>query len=1048
MNDALPAPIRAAVNEWLDRNAPISRAEFDRRNSAFIRRVGNAATHPDLGENKHLRKTSAADVGAFAADVDVALAELDKTVTHADLHGVAYDDGYVPILICLGGDIDSVNGRMHRLYHAVDDISACQNCAVTDGGTDSLTESDEVRIQQFLDDQASIDDVDVGDIVEAVPELPDDDLVRAEILAILGVEQERRNGGLDTHDYDTITTRPGQVHAIHECEPPMMDAEPFDCRDQWERLQGPQYDAVVDADAPAIWQHQAGAGKTTNAALAALERDRPVTMLFDKHQKAREVVTDDALIDADLNADLGADWDPYHLKGGEQKRHAHCMDADHAGEACPEHGVSSNCPSMCPVYDLEADSDLRQRYDAIARELGDIRAHVLLADELLGHDEDGSCPWSEQFADLESEDQVVGVHEYQTLKTATDGRDVVVDEAPSSLRTERHLTVDGCVRLANALEDFADVAPRDDPVGHTARTVATFARQVGDILTTTTRTLADLAPPTPTWSAYESYDSAAGDHVATEPPDEPWQHAEALAQLTLGINRHLVNRIKRDDWSGTPFAMDELLAAAVAAGAPNAVRQAIALPALLEGCPRCGSDLEFHNGARNCPSCGWHEDHDTLLTSDSEPARARARIHRDRAGGATLRYEALPNVSELPDDPLVLDATATPSKVAHLYGTTRNDLTVAGGEHLEASMHVTQILDGQYHASTIEDGDGVRERIQNAIDTAAQIHDRPLFVLKKGLKEHFEFPEHGEKLHYHATRGLNRDECDAVMCIGAPHPNVDDLRREAELLALGRDDVRVGGGEHSSRRESPNPPVYRKLRYEDDHGLGRAVPTKHYDGLVGDLFQETRTNELEQTVHRPRPLLADADDPVDVYLLTNVPTDVPVDDVCTFEELADPLESLLDVPRGAFDLLQAVEATMTGDGPEGFRAEQLVDVRDDGTVANKVQGYHRLARLSGLEVSQRTVYDWVTALEDHGLLVPEAYEPRAGVSYAVDFDTLQSALSILSDNGGFKVAAVRRFRRLLGRSSRPLDWVGWAQEVFGSPSRASGRGHDPPDAVN
>lgn len=909
-----------------------------------------------------------------------------------------------------------------------------------------LSDAQKAAVKQHLNEIDDLQDIGADDIVATLEELSDTQSDRLGALTILNGERDRRNGKIKTHDYDIITTRPGQVHAIHECEPPMMNAEPFDYREQWERLQGPQFDDFVDADAPTIWQHQAGTGKTTNAELAALERGRQNTMLFDKHEKAREVVVDDALIDADLND--STDWDPYHLKGGEQKRHPHCMDADHADEACPEHGHSSNCPSMCPIYDLEADSDLRQRYEAVARELGDIRAHVLLANELPEHDEDGHCPWSGQFPELESEDQVVGVHEYQTLKTATDGRDVIVDEAPSSLRTERHLTVDGCVRLANALKDFADVAPRDDPVGHTARTVAMFARHLGDILTTTTRTLADLEPPTPTWSAYESYDSAAGDHVATEPPDEPWQHAEALAQLKLGINRHLVNRIKRDDWSGTPFAMDELLAAAVAAGAPDAVRQAIALPALLEGCPRCGSDLKFHNGARACPGCNWHEDHDTLLTADSEAARARARIQRDQAGGATLRYEALPNVSDLPDDPLVLDATATPSKVAHLYGVDQDDLTIAGGEHLEASMHVTQILDGQYHASTIEDGDGARERIQNAIDTAARIHDRPLFAVKKGLKELFEFPDHGEVLHYHATRGLNHEACDAVMCIGAPHPDVDDLRREAELLALGRDDVRVGGTEHSSRRESPNPPVYRKLRHEDDHGLGRAVPTKHYDGLVGDLFRETRRNELEQTVHRPRPLLADADDPVDVYLLTNVPTEIPVDDVCTFEELADPLESLLDVPRGAFDLLEAVETTVTGNGPDGFRADQLVDVRDDGAVANKVQGYHRLARLSGLDVSQRTVYNWVTDLEDHGLLIPEEYEPRAGVSYAVDFDTLQSALSILSDNGGFKVAAVRRFRRLLERSSRPLDWVGWAREVFGPPSRAGGRGNDPPDAAN
>jgi len=138
---------------------------------------------------------------------------------------------------------------------------------------------------------------------------------------------------------------------------------------------------------------------------------------------------------------------------------------------------------------------------------------------------------------------------------------------------------------------------------------------------------------------------------------------------------------------------------------------------------------------------------------------------------------------------------------------------------------------------------------------------------------------------------------------------------------------------------------------------------------------------------------------------------------------------MIDVPTGAVDLLKATHDVVAGDGPNGFRPGQLVEERD-GVVANKVDGYHRLAQLSGLDVSKRTVYNWVNALEEVGLLQPERYEQHAGVSYAVDTATLKSALSVLSNNGGFKVAAVRRFRRIIAESASGLDWLEWARDVF------------------
>ena len=810
----------------------------------------------------------------------------------------------------------------------------------------------------------------------------------------------------------------GGHYSVETCEPPAYDPEAFDRRERWDAFQGDRYDAVLDHHGVSVWNDPAGTGKTTNAALAALQRDRNVAMLFDKHEKAREVQTDDAL----------PDWfNPYHLKGAEQKRHTRCMDADHAGETCSEHGHTENCPSMCPVKDLDSDHEMRRRYDAVAREVGDVKAHLLFAEILPGHDDDGRCDWVDQFEEVEAADHVVGVHEYQRLKTVRDGRDVIVDESPSSLRETTHVDIEGLVRTASALADLADVLPRDDATHHTARAFASFVDDLVDAVTGGA-TLADLDAPGVIWNAYESYDDTAGNYVEREEPTEEWHTAEALAQLKVIYAETILNRIKREEWDGTPVGLDAVITAAGDAGlSSDAVRTAVAAPTVLDSCPWCGSPLKSHNGARVCGSdtCDWSEHEHTITRRRGERARADAYLDDEPAG---VRFEQLPLTSDLPTDPLILDATATPERAAHFYGANPDAVDVSGDGDLRANMRVTQVLDGQYHATTVAESDTARERIQTTIDKAGEIHEKPLFVLKKGLRGLFDFPAHAEILHYHAARGLNRNDCDAVVCIGAPHPNVPDLEREAALLAQGTD-TRIGGAEHSTRRDVPNPPVYRQLNFEDDEGRGRAVPTKHYTGLVGDLFRETREKEIQQAIHRARPLLAE--ETVDVYLLTNVPTDVRVDTVCSFEELAEPLQALLPIRDGALELLGAVERVAAGDGPDGFRAEQLVEATADGVVSHKVAEYHRIARLAGLDVTERTVRNYIDDLEAVGLLEAEAYEQRAGVSYTADRSTLKSALSILSNNAGFKVAARRRLRSNIDKADSVTEWLGWAQAVFG-----------------
>ena len=815
----------------------------------------------------------------------------------------------------------------------------------------------------------------------------------------------------------------GRYYDIEACSPPGVERHEFENEQRWDELQGERYQEWLDANRPTmIWGDDAGSGKTTNAALAAAQRERPHTVLFDKHEKAREFIDDDATPDG-----------YFHLKGGEQPVNNCCMKAsvralEEETPDCPVHGHPADWPRMNPIYEREAEDDLRQRYEALVGGVGPRKALIIL-------DDDGELiednPWIEQFDGLENRDRIVGVHEYQTLKTAVGDRDLILDETPRLLSDGQRITVDKLTRAHLRLDQLADIHRVDDEHSENLRTLGQFAADVRDTIADGEQSLADLDAPDLDWETYfEVKDPMSGHGVNRD------LKAETLAQVKLEYNEGLVTRIREGDWNGEPFCMDALLAAAAEAGVDDeAAREAIAVPSTLDACPWCGAtDLGNDNGARFCTAegCGWHEAENTITQRDGDAARALAWLDTDTAMSeqAALVSKILPPANDFPE-PLDLDATATPSKVAGMYG--EEHVEVTGDEPLDLTgkMRITQVLDGQYHAQTIKDTDSIQDKIQSVIDTAGEVHRKPLFGIRSDLVPLFEFPENGEVLKYHGARGLNRSDCDAVVCIGAPHPDVEDVERDARLLAMDRDDLRVGGDEHSTRRNAPNPPVYRKLLYEGTDGEGAAVPTKHYTGLVGDLFRESREKEIEQFVHRVRPLLADGAEVKDAYLLTNVPTDLPIDEIVNFDELTGDLSAVFPVSEGAIRLLGHARDMIEDNSVDGFRATALVEENDDGTVTNKVKGWHRLAKLSGESVSQRTVRNWVSELESVGLLTPEKYEQHAGVGYAADLATSKRALQVLSYNAGFEVAAVRRLGAKLRESAQTLGWLEWAEAVFG-----------------
>jgi transposase-like protein len=391
----------------------------------------------------------------------------------------------------------------------------------------------------------------------------------------------------------------------------------------------------------------------------------------------------------------------------------------------------------------------------------------------------------------------------------------------------------------------------------------------------------------------------------------------------------------------------------------------------------------------------------------------------------------LPAPSDLPTDPLVLDTTATPEKIAAFYGVGEDDVEVTGREHADLpNLHLTQVTNGQYHFQTLADAVAedrqTADRIQRQLDQVAKVHDHPLIVGRRELRSLFEIPENAAFVHFHGARGLNFEECDAVMVIGAPHPRIDDLERTAGLLAQGREGLQVGGEEHSPRPDCPNPPVYRKLRYEDDQGHGRAVATKHYTGLCGALFREHRKHEIEQVVHRIRPVLAD--ETKHAYLITNVPTDLPVDEVCSLEELVEAPKTMFPVSDGAVDLAKHLAEADAGDALDGFRPGALVET-NHGELRFKSREVHRFARAHGLDVSERTVRRWVDQLQEIGLVDAGEYAHREGVDYTAEGATLTRALSVLCGNAGVEVAVKRRLAALAQEAGSPSEWLRIAKGV-------------------
>lgn len=247
-----------------------------------------------------------------------------------------------------------------------------------------------------------------------------------------------------------------------------------------------------------------------------------------------------------------------------------------------------------------------------------------------------------------------------------------------------------------------------------------------------------------------------------------------------------------------------------------------------------------------------------------------------------------------------------------------------------------------------------------------------IYVALQKAIDLFEWPDDSEVMNYYALRGLDRSEADTVVCIEAPHPNENTMRADARVLSKDNFRIRSGGTELSTRNGSA-PPVYRKLNYTDADGDGRAVASKTYSGLTGDLFDAAHADEIEQAAHRNRPILATENDERHVYLLTNVATDLPIDRLVGFDAFLNPTEHHLDVRDSALDLLDAMAGTRDDETADDYAADGGV-ISLGATVAE----CHETAKNVGMDVSKRTIRNALSDLADAGLVKEGDYVQRHG----------------------------------------------------------------------
>lgn len=128
-----------------------------------------------------------------------------------------------------------------------------------------------------------------------------------------------------------------------------------------------------------------------------------------------------------------------------------------------------------------------------------------------------------------------------------------------------------------------------------------------------------------------------------------------------------------------------------------------------------------------------------------------------------------------------------------------------------------------------------------------------------------------EQMHFGDVRGINAFElCDALVVVGRQHPFWEGVEADAKALMFDVDTALEGTHE----------PQLRGYSFKGRSRAGARVQV-HCSELVQACMEQIREAEIVQAADRARPVNRS----VDIFLVTSVPTELPIDRVVTWSDL-------------------------------------------------------------------------------------------------------------------------------------------------------------------
>lgn len=222
---------------------------------------------------------------------------------------------------------------------------------------------------------------------------------------------------------------------------------------------------------------------------------------------------------------------------------------------------------------------------------------------------------------------------------------------------------------------------------------------------------------------------------------------------------------------------------------------------------------------------------------------------------------------------LILDATADHELIR---------AALPSAKFLEVEVprkaHVVQIQNRRLSktALTIDKGqDRTQALVQGSLDRIVARYPTGLLVTFKGLKDGFLLPPAWKRAHFGAVRGLDEfKDFETVVIVGTYLPPVQAVEDGAGALAARLPEVRAFDGKYAS--------TVRAFRLQ--HGEATASVLGHADTFVQRVLEQKREAEMLQAIDRLR--LVHAQAPKPVFILSNLPLDLTVDELVTLEQLA------------------------------------------------------------------------------------------------------------------------------------------------------------------